>query len=195
MRKLALLRDELRVRGLDSGSMAWLDVGCGRGDLLRVGGADFRVAVGCDPSRAMLAACDGLSVAPMPASGELPFEEGTFDLVTAVCVYHHVEPAHRPSMTGELLRVLRPGGIAAIIEHNPANPITRLIVGRTPVDANARLLAPRDARRLLERAEFHGTSTRSFLYLPERLYPRLARVEAALAGIPLGGQYAVFARR
>jgi hypothetical protein len=40
----------------------------------------------------------------------------------------------------EIQRVLRPGGVFSLIEHNPLNPVTRLIVSRTPVDGNAKLL-------------------------------------------------------
>jgi hypothetical protein len=29
-----------------------------------------------------------------------------------------------------LVRVVRPGGVAAIVEHNPLNPLTRLVVAR-----------------------------------------------------------------
>ena len=57
-------------------------------------------------------------------------------------------------MTREAARVLRPGGVFAIIEHNPLNPATRLIVRRLPMDRNAILLGARETRRLLRAAGF-----------------------------------------
>ena len=90
--------------------------------------------------------------------------------------------------------MLKPGGTLAIIEHNPYNPVTRLIVSRTPVDADAILLRPAETRRLFRGAGLTVEEQRYFLYLPEYLYRRLGGLETALAKVPLGGQYAVFGR-
>ena len=66
--------------------------------------------------------------------------------MTAVCVYHHVEPGDRAPLTAEIRRVLKPGGMLAIIEHNPLNPVTRAVVKRIPLDRDAQLLSAREAR-------------------------------------------------
>jgi SAM-dependent methyltransferase len=79
----------------------------------------------------------------------IPFGDSDFDFVTAVCVYHHISPSARPALTLEVCRVLRPGGVFCMIEHNPLNPITRLIVSRTPVDADAILLPAKEGQRLV----------------------------------------------
>lgn len=63
-------------------------------------------------------------VDPSPG-GELPFDSGRFDLVTAFSVLHHVPNASR--VIGELARVLAPGGILAIRE-----PITSMGDWRHP---------------------------------------------------------------
>ena len=76
------------------------------------------------------------------------------------------------------------------MEHNPLNPFTRRIVHRTPVDANAELLAPSGARRLVASAGFACLDTQFFLYLPESAFRRMPRLEALLSHLPLGGQYA-----
>lgn len=126
---------------------------------------------------------------------QIPFEDGAFDLVTAVCVYHHVPVAARPVLTGEIQRVLKPGGICCMIEHNPWNPVTRRIVSRTPVDAGAILLRSMEARSLADRAGLRLVEQAYFLYFPGAFYRYLGWMEGSLAKLPLGGQYALFSRR
>ena len=93
-----------------------------------------------------------------------------------------------------MCRVLRPGGVLAIVEHNPYNPATRLIVSRTPVDADAILLRRAESRELLKLGGLKIEAQVYFLYLPEKLYNKLPWIESALTRVPLGGQYAVFGR-
>ena len=94
------------------------------------------------------------------------------------------------------MRVLKPDGIFCLVEHNPFNPVTRLIVRPTPVDANARLLTARTAKRLMRGAGLHVLQTSYFLYFPESLYRgMLAWLENRLSWLPLGGQYGVFAQK
>jgi hypothetical protein len=95
----------------------------------------------------------------------------------------------------EMPRVLRPNGVMYLIERNPFNPVTQIIVRRTPVDANAKLLAPSVSRRLVNRAEFTVMRTQHFPYLPEMLFAWMGWFEKSLATIPSGGQYAVFCRK
>ena len=194
-RKWILLRDWLRTLGFETASETWLDVGCGRGELLRIGRPQFARAFGCDPSAGMLREADELEVIRQDAPDRLPVDDEAVGLATAVCVYHHVPPADRPALCAEVYRVLRPGGWFCIIEHNPFNPATQLIVHRTPVDADARLLTARASRKLLEGAGFEPAETRYFLLFPERIFRRAARIENALTSLPLGGQYAVLARK
>ena len=191
-RKLDVIKAFFRGRHMDTGRMNWLDVGCGLGDLLKMGRASFASATGCDPSREMLQACGDLTVHHQPTIDQLPFESGSFDFVTAVFVYHHVPVGQRVPLTKEILRVIKPGGVLAIIEHNPLNPATRLIVSRTPVDAHAKLLTAAAARRLGGASGAQILQTRYFLYLPEQIYRRVGFIEDSLGWFPMGGQYAVW---
>jgi SAM-dependent methyltransferase len=134
----------------------------------------------------------GIETRVQKESLQIPFGDAEFDFVTAVCVYHHVPPADRGRLTAEIGRVLRPGGIFCMIEHNPVNPVTRLIVSRTPVDADAILLPAEEARELIAGAGFAPLEQEYFLYFPQALYRLLGRLETALAKVPLGGQYALF---
>jgi SAM-dependent methyltransferase len=190
-----LLESLLKRRGKPLGKLRWLDIGCGRGELLRFGHGRFLEARGCDPSEEMLRECGDLAVKHQPASGSLPFDNGLFDVVTAACVYHHLTDQDRAALANEARRVMRPGGIFVIFEHNPWNPATRLIVSRTPVDADARLLSAGEARRILRNADFQPIETCYYLYFPQSLFMKLPWLERLLARPPLGGQYAVIAEQ
>ena len=48
----------------------------------------------------------------------LPYTDGRFDFAFAICVAHHVPPPQRASFVAELGRVVRPGGLVALFEHN-----------------------------------------------------------------------------
>jgi len=194
-RKIQVIRAFFKRAGKTTENLDWLDVGCGQGDLLRLGRGHFKSAAGCDPSQGMLKSCEGLDVRHQESLEILPFEDAGFDFVTAVCVYHHVPLERRSWLTREALRVLRPDGFFCIIEHNPRNPVTPLIVSRTPVDADAKLLTASESRRLLSCAACRVIGTRYFLLFPERLHKFAAPIEEALGIVPLGGQYAVFAQR
>jgi SAM-dependent methyltransferase len=194
-RKIQVIRRFLRRAGIPAETQDWLDVGCGQGDMLRAGIPFFKSGAGCDPSKGMLQACSGLQVRIQQSMGKLPFDDEEFDFVTAVCVYHHVPYTERAQLTNEVLRVLRPGGTFCIIEHNPWNIATRIIVSRTPVDADANLVSPPETRRLLSKAGTTILGTRYFLLFPQSIHSRLGVVEEALSTVPLGGQYAVFAQK
>jgi len=196
VRKYDLIRDFYRRRATDTKSLALLDIGCGRGELLKLLRDDFSEAAGCDLSQEMLeggrVAEAGVQVRLQTSPTNIPFEDRRFDLVTAVCVYHHVALHDRDALTAEVRRVLKPGGVFALIEHNPYNPATRIIVSRTPVDADAILLRPITARRLVERQGFRALDHRYFLYFPKGVYDRCKSLERVLGRVPLGGQYALF---
>jgi SAM-dependent methyltransferase len=86
-----------------------LDVGCGTGaNLLML--SKYGEAEGVDVSEDALAFCRerGLDKVRLGAGEKLPYEDGTFDLVTALDVVEHMDD----DLAGlrEMRRVLRPGG-------------------------------------------------------------------------------------
>lgn len=86
-----------------------LDVGCGTGaNLLML--SKYGEAEGVDISEDALAFCRerGLDKVKLGAGEELPYDDGTFDLVTALDVVEHMDD----DLAGlkEMRRVLRPGG-------------------------------------------------------------------------------------
>jgi SAM-dependent methyltransferase len=192
LRKWLLIRSYFASLGRDISSMSWLDIGCGRGELLRLGGHEFASIAGCDVSTGMLQLCADIPSRPMTEPTKLPFPDQSFDFLTAVCVYHHVPRDGRAALTHEAARVLRRDGVFAVIEHNPLNPATRLIVGRLPMDRNAIMLSAGETRSLFNDAGLQCLETSYFLYLPEKPFRMFPALETALRRIPLGGQYAVF---
>jgi SAM-dependent methyltransferase len=193
-RKWLLIEKLLKRAGVTLSTQRWLDVDCGRGELLEIAGSHFAQAIGCDPSAAMLSSHPSFRMHEQPSLVELPFEDKSVDFVTAVCVYHHVHGPARILLTREIRRVLAPGGLCCIIEHNPWNPVTRAIVRRCPVDADAELLTAGASSTLLQEAGFEALRTDFFLYLPEKLFHRLGFLEGMLRRPPFGGQYALLAR-
>ena len=193
LRKRDLIRHYFQRRRIDTRSMRYLDLGCGKGELLRLLQPFFGHVAGCDPSAGMLDAVEGIEVCLQSEENKIPFSASSFDFVTAAAVYHHVPPALRTMLTQEVKRVLKPGGVFAIIEHNPFNPVTRLIVSRTPVDADAVFLTASETRRLMASTGFAVDTSDYFLYFPMRVYESGGRhLEKLLTKLPLGGQYAVF---
>src|SRR3984957_6530870 len=194
MRAKADLLRQLIASRLGPEMPAMLDVGCGVGSfhpLLRdvVG----RLS-GIDVSSTCIAQArdDNPNVDYRAFDGiNFPFDAASFDLVTAICVMHHVPPAEWAHFLNEMRRVVRPGGLICVIEHNPLNPLTRLAVSRCEFDRDAVLLGAGKARKLMEAGGLREIGARYFLLLPWEAKPA-RRVEGALSNVPFGAQYAAF---
>jgi SAM-dependent methyltransferase len=191
-RRLEVLRRHLNSAGMSPASLSWLDLGCGRGDLLRMGEAEFGSVYGCDVSAASLQHCEGITVREQKLANTIPFDAQSFDLVSAACVFHHVAVPERLKLAQSVHDVLRPGGVFVIFEHNPWNPVTRAIVSRSPIDVNAVLLSSSESVALLKEAGFIRISVEYFLFMPEAAGAAMTSAESWLRRFPLGGQYAVF---
>lgn len=194
-RKWALISDFFKARNINPRSLEWLDVGCGQGELLTIAGPNFSRAVGCDPSRQMIASRASAQIVEQSQPTDLPFPNCSFDFITAVCVYHHVHGTDRQQLTSSIYRVLKPGGLFCMIEHNPWNPITQMIVKRCPVDVDAELLTTSTAERLMRAVNLEIVETAYFLYVPGGVCPFIGTIEKPLRKLPMGGQFAVFGRK
>ena len=171
-----------------------LDVGCGVGSLHPYMHGVAGQVFGIDLSAASVAQAkrDNPALDYRAFDGRsIPFDAGRFDLVTAICVLHHVPPPQWPAFLREMRRVVRPGGLVCVIEHNPLNPLTRFAVSRCEFDDDAVLLRAGTTRRLMTGAGLRNIAARYFLLLPTAA--RLARrMETAVRSVPLGAQYAVW---
>ncbi len=196
--KADYLRRLVDERGLRAGGrrVAALDVGCGIGALHPYLDGIFDTLSGCDISQESI----DRARAERPQieyrhylPNRLPFGDASFDIAFASCVLHHVPPEHWQEFIAEMKRVVRPGGVVAIIEHNPLNPLTRLAVLRCPFDEDAVLLSSRRTRKLLEGAGLHEQKDEHILLLPsDKPLPR--RIERMFSRLPIGAQYVSSAR-
>lgn len=120
------LEEALRVAGVTA-DMRILDVGCGRGEVLRqiwrLGaqplGVDY-AAVAVRFSRQVMAAEteDVISVQQANAR-QLPFLSGTFDRVLMLDIVEHLYPPELTEALAEAYRVLKPGG--RLVVHTAPN--------------------------------------------------------------------------
>jgi SAM-dependent methyltransferase len=121
--------------------------------------------------------------------------DGSFDLCYTNGVFHHIPPREREAAVRLIHGALAPGGRFALMENNPWNPGTRMVMARIEFDRDAIPLSPPETRRLLRRGGFRETSRPRFLFLFPRFLSPLRFLEPALASLPLGAQYYVVGRK
>jgi SAM-dependent methyltransferase len=124
----------------------------------------------------------------------IPFEDEVFDVAFTVCVLHHVPPTQWESLVSEMARVLKPGGLLYIFEHNPYNPLTRRAVNHCPFDEDATLLTRGRSHALMRSAGLDVADTRYVLFFPWE-GSGFRAIESGLRWLPLGAQYFVSGRR
>ena len=124
----------------------------------------------------------------------LPFKDNTFDVVFSACVFHHIPAAEHVLLMTEIHRVLSPGGVFFVFEHNPLNPLTISVVRQCPFDENAVLINSKELARRLSKAQFQSIERKYRIFFPNAL--RAFRpLESALGWCPLGAQYYLAARK
>ncbi len=194
-RKVDLLTRLQEARGHSLDDATLLDVGCGTGTTDRHLVDEVKDLYGVDISTEML----GMARKNVPGAHfqwydgtTLPFEPGTFDVVVAVCALHHVPPSQQNHFVTELNRVARPGGLIAIFEHNPVNPLTRRAVRACELDVGVKLLTAGKVKQLLAASGARVIGSDYLLFTP--FGGRLGvGIDRLLQPIPLGGQHAVTA--
>lgn len=189
--KADALRELIATRLHGKHNLHMLDVGCGVGELHPLVRGMFGRICGADVSEACIAQARirNPEVQYEAYAGEtLPYDSAAFDLSIAICVLHHVQPPQWLSFMREMRRVVRPGGLVCLIEHNPLNPLTRLAVARCEFDRDAVLLHARRTRALMADAGLQDAQSHYFLLLPSAA-PLARRVEHGLWRIPLAAQY------
>ncbi len=98
-----------------------LDVGCGKGRFLDSARRAGWTVVGVDPVLGQVATARARYSVPVCVGDatSLPFEAGTFDVATA---WHCLEHSESPlALLGEVVRVLKPGGLLVVEVPNSAS--------------------------------------------------------------------------
>jgi SAM-dependent methyltransferase len=122
-------------------------------------------------------------------------KDEAFDLIFVANVLHHIQPELRREVVGNLCRRLRPGGVVAVFEHNPFNPITRRIVSNCSFDEGVILLPKSESLEHFVGVDGVTIMKSGYcLFTPEPL-KRMNWIDVLLRKIPLGGQHYVFAQR
>lgn len=124
----------------------------------------------------------------------IPCEADSFDVAFSACVFHHIPHEEHVAWMQELHRVTRRGGLIAIFEHNPLNPLTLHAVNTCPFDENAKLIFARRLAKRLSEAGWVSPRIQYNLFFPRGL-ARLRPLEASLGWLPFGAQYVAFARK
>jgi SAM-dependent methyltransferase len=179
------------------GERSVLDVGCGVGLMSGYVGRHFGELRGIDIAPGVVERAaehfpDGQF--KLYDGQQIPFEDQRFDVVFTVCVLHHVPPGEWTSLVTEMARVLKPGGLLYIFEHNPYNPLTRRAVSNCPFDADAKLLTRSRSAALIKSAGLHAADARYVLFFPWD-GSGFRGIESGLRWLPLGAQYFVSGRR
>lgn len=124
----------------------------------------------------------------------IPAEQASFDVTFSACVFHHIPHDEHRMWFQELLRVTKPGGLLAIFEHNPLNPLTVHAVNTCPFDENAKLISARDLMKRIQRAGWVNPIVHFTVFFPRTL-AWLRPLERKMSWVPFGAQYVVFARK
>lgn len=181
-----------------NGEVRLLDYGCGTGEMLRwLMSFGFQGQMhGADVSSEMINEAQIRWNASSKPTYSCVSEVGTdfdndyFDYIVLTCVFHHIEPGTRDKVLHEINRILVPGGKLIVFEHNPLNPLTRLIVKRAVIDKNAILLHPREIRIRFDRVLLRFCSLNYLMFFPPNMGMFL-KLEQYLGWCPMGAQYAI----
>jgi len=137
----------------------FLDFGCGTGNSYQYICKYFSEAIyyGVDPSKASVEEAKqkcGYAHFYDFDGRTLPFENEEFDIAFSSVVFHHIPFERHSGILEEIYRVLRPGGVFFLFEHNPYNPVVRKVVNDCPFDKYAVLLSPRYSKGLFDQSPF-----------------------------------------
>lgn len=174
-----------------------MDFGCGTGmslplleDILHA-----EQVIGLDTSEESLAVARE-SVGSRPLELATPAKyvpRQDLDLVFCNGVFHHIPVAERSAAVDYVYRCLRPGGMFAMWENNPWNPILSFGMKHSEIDNNAIPLPPPESCRLVA-SKFSVVRTDYLFFFPG-YFGWLHPLEKWLIKVPLGAQYQVLARK
>lgn len=194
----------------DTKSLICIDLGCGTGETTEYFQDKFRHVFACDYSRGMLeyAAKKNLKnvTFKLCQSEKLPFEAASADIVAMYGIIHHIDSGEKVTQTfNEVNRILKKGGIVAVYDFNPLNPISRFIVKTCSLDSGVNLDGYKkgefpttfyswEVNGILKKSGFRIAKHEYLIFFPQTL-SSLAPLEKLLAKLPLGGMYSIIGEK
>jgi ubiquinone/menaquinone biosynthesis C-methylase UbiE len=189
--KTKYLVDFIEAKTRAARQAAVLDVGCGTGNCHEALSATVGRLCGIDVSVSSIEVARARNPQVEYAhydGASIPYPEGSFDIVFAICVFHHIPLEQRDVLVADIRRSLKPGGYVVVFEHNPNNPVTMRVVNRCEFDRDAILLRSGVCEALLKRGGFNEVDTWFILNVPAINRP-LQALDRWLSKFPLGAQY------
>ena len=193
--KMLLEIAEKHIGGL--GKADALDIGSGVGLVDKVTAPYFNSLTGVDVEEGVVerAAINNPGIKYLIYDGKkLPFKDNSFNITFAINVMHHVPVDLWQNFCNEMHRVLKPGGIAAVFEHNPANPLTRKVVRDCEFDRDAVLLSHKKIKELYINSGLSVTEDSYIIFFPFKS-SIFRTAEKLIKWLPLGAQQYVIGRK
>ncbi len=181
----------------DLGELKILDIGCGIGLIDKLLAPYFQNLYGVDVEDGVVSHAKAYNPGvryELYNGSILPFEGGVMDIVFAINVMHHVPPEKWMSFVDEMYRILKPGGMAIVFEHNPLNPLTRLAVDKCEFDRDAVLLHKNKLKKLYISCGFRAINSNYILFFPFR-HAIFRSIEKIFEWLPLGAQFYITGKK
>lgn len=124
----------------------------------------------------------------------IPLPDESVDYAFTACVFHHIPEKEHLHWLTEVRRVVRPGGMFVLFEHNPLNPLTVRAVNTCPFDENAVLIRSHEMRKRFIGAGWQSPRKEFRIFFPAFL-KQMRPIEPGLKWLPFGGQYSLRAVR
>lgn len=192
------MKMRLIKKNLTKAPQTILDFGCASGQFTMMLHQEFKdsIVIGYDPARDCIdEARSRFKQGPgLTFTDQLLAIQAKPDLVVATGVFHHIPPAERQKVSDQIFQITTPGSRFFIFEHNPWNPITRLIVKNAPVDQGAILVRPKQGLDLIKSSGFNSCRIQYIGFVPPVL-KRLLPLESFLSWLPIGAQFMLIGDR
>ena len=122
----------------------------------------------------------------------IPIHDDAYDLVFTACVFHHIPHGKHIQLFKEIFRIIKPGGLIIIFEHNPLNPLTVHAVNTCEFDENAALIKANTLEKRISAAGFIDSKITYRIFFPA-IFRFLRGFERYLTKLPAGAQYYISA--
>lgn len=111
-----------------------------------------------------------------------------FDAIIMANVLHHIKAEDRTEVLKKTATCLTKGGKIFVFEHNPYNPLTRIVVKLSIIDRGAVLVKSKDVAVLFRKAGIYPIEKKYIVFFPKIL--KIFRpLESLLGNFPIGAQY------